>query len=266
MNLLKQELKQGRKPFLLWTLGVGFLVICGMMKFTGVSGTETGSMSGMLSAFPKPVLALFGMAEANIETFGGFYAVLQFYVIIAVSCYAVHLGTNAVLRESFDKTYEFVFTKPCGRLHILAVKLLSGLLFLTLTCILNLGFSYLAPALYGIENDAAGCMPLFAMAAYLVSLLFYMLSALLSVLLSKPERAVQFSYAVLLFCYGVSVLFSMDEKFEVLRFLTPFQYFRAGELLDGYVAGGYLAASLLMTALSALLVFWGFRKKDLKAA
>ena len=76
----------------------------------------------MLSQMPKPVLALFGMSEVNIETLGGFYAVLEFYAMIVIGCYAVSLGTSAVLRESMDKTYEFLFTKPCGRLRILTVK------------------------------------------------------------------------------------------------------------------------------------------------
>lgn len=266
MNILKHELKQGIKPFLLWTLGIAFLVLGGMIKFKGVAGADSGSMSEMLAAFPKAVLALFGMAEANIETLGGFYAVLQFYIMIAVSCYAISLGTNALLRESFDKTYEFLFTKPCGRTRILALKLTGGLIPLILLCALNMAFSYLAPPLYGIENDISDKMPAFAVAVFVVALLFYALSAFISAAMSKPERAVQLSYAILLASYGISVLFDTDERFEWTRFLTPLKYFRVGELLNGVFAGGYLAATLIMTALFAALTFVIFRKKDLNAA
>lgn len=266
MNILKQELRQSLKPFIFWSLGIAFLVLAGMVKFTGVSGTDSGAMSDMLAAFPKPVLAIFGMAEANIETLGGFYSILQFYVTIAAACYAVQLGTNAVLRESVDKTYEFLFTKPCSRAHILAMKLLSGLILLTALCALNAVFSFLAPGLYGIKNDISDKMPLFALAVYAVSLLFYALGAFFSSLLRRPERSVQLSYAVLLACYGVSVLFDMDERFEILRFATPFKYFRAAELLDGRLSAGYLAACILVSAVFIFASFRLFDRRDLKAA
>ncbi len=265
MNIMRQEFKQEFKPFIIWTIGIGFLMFGGMVKFIGVSGTDTAAMAGFMSAFPKAVLALFGMAEADIETFGGFYAILQFFVMIAIACYGVHLGTNAVLRESNYKTYEFLFTKPYSRTRILGLKLAAGFLYLLLICILNAIFSYSAPALYGIMNDISMNMILFPIAVFLVSLLFFACSALISVWLHSPERAVQISYAVLLLTYAVSVVFDMDERFEILRPLTPFKYFRASELIDGKISYIYFAAVVIMTAICITAALHLFRRKDLKA-
>lgn len=266
MNILKQECRQEIKPFIFWTIGIGFLIFGGMVKFIGVSGTDTAAMAGFMSAFPKAVLALFGMAEADIETFGGFYAILQFFVMIAIGCYGVHLGTNAVLRESMDKTYEFLFTKPYSRVRILSLKLSAGFMYLLVLCILNAVFSYMAPALYGIENDISSSMLLFPLAVFLVSMLFFACSALISAWLSSPERAVQISNAVLLLAYALSVVFDMDERFEVLRPLTPFKYFRSSELLKGNISYGYIAAVLILTAVCLTAALQIFRRKDLKAA
>ena len=166
MSILKRELRQGFKPFVLWASGFAFLFLGGMVKFSGMEAMEGAGMGQMLSQFPKPVLAMFGMAEARIETLGGFYAVLQFYAMILLACYAVHLGTASVLRESMDKTYEFLFTKPCGRMHILSMKLLGGLLFLGALCLLNGLFSWIAPGLYGIRNTIQREILLFSAAVF----------------------------------------------------------------------------------------------------
>ncbi|MEA4831756.1 hypothetical protein SDC9_93684 [bioreactor metagenome] len=266
MNILKKELKQGLKPFLFWLAGIGFLILGGMVKFTGVQGAGSGSMSDILGKIPKPVLAIFGMSEVNIESFGGFFSVLQFYALIAVCCYAVYLGTSCVLRESVDKTYEFLFTKPCGRLHILSIKMISGMIYLVLIIIMSGVFSYMAPVIYNIENTISAEMILFPAAMLLISLFFFSLSMALSALFTRSERAVQSTYGLLLFAYALSVVFDMDTKFEIVRFLTPFKYFRSRELVSGQLNVVYVFALILMSGVLLAISFRAFARKDLIAA
>lgn len=263
MNILKKEFRYGWKLFCLWTLGVAFLVMGGMVKFSGMEGSA--GMGSMLAAFPRAVLAMFGMAKADVTTLGGFYYVLEFYAMLAVGCYGISLGSGCVLRESMDKTYEFLFTKPCGRSYILNRKLFSGFLFLTALCILNGVFSFLAPGFYGIKNTIGREMVTVALAIYLVGLFYFGVSALLAVVISQPERAVQVSYGCLLAGYGLSVVYDMDEELAFLRFATPFQYFRAEELLEGKLNGGYGAAVLVLTVAALAGAGYIFKKKDLKS-
>lgn len=265
MNVFLKEWKRGVKPFVLWGLGIAFLILAAMMKFRGVVGTESGALTGMLSAFPKPVLAMLGMAETNIETYGGFFSVLQFYAMVVICCYAVYLGAVSVLRETIDKTYEFLFTKPCGRSHILSMKLLSGFAWLTLICLLNGAFSYLAPAVYNIDNTIADTMPLFLVAVYLVALLLYALSAMLAVVVPGAERAIRVSYTVFLGWYALSVLFDLDTRFESVRPFTPLKYFRAGELLEGWLHPGYATVVLVSIVICMAVACTGFQRKDLTA-
>ena len=209
---------------------------------------------------------MFGMAEARIETLGGFYAVLQFYAMILLACYAVHLGTASVLRESMDKTYEFLFTKPCGRMHILSMKLLGGLLFLGAMCLLNGLFSWIAPGLYGIRNTIQKRNFAVFGRGVLGRAVVLSMGAWISVVMKRGERAVQVAYGTVLLSYGLSVAFDMDERLECLRPVTLFRYFRAGELLEGHLHAGYLISLLLFSALFLALAYLGFRRKDLNAA
>lgn len=67
----------------------------------------------------------------------GYMGILFYYILICTVIYAVHLGTAAVSRESVDKTYEFVFTKPLSRTRILGWKLSAAFFYLLAFCIFN---------------------------------------------------------------------------------------------------------------------------------
>lgn len=265
MNIFIRELKRGFRSFLLWAAGLTFLVLAGMVKFSGMSATQTGGMNDMLRSMPKAVLALFGMAEGNIETLGGYYGVLEFYAMVVIACYGVSLGTNAVLRESMDKTYEFLFTKPRGRLAILGSKLTVGLMYLTALCAVNWGCSRIAPGLYGLENTIASEMGLYALAVGLVGLMFYCGSVFLSTVAPRGEQGVKCSWALVLISYGLSVVFDMDEKLEFLRPVTLFRYFRLGELLEGNLHGGYAMVTVVCSGVLLIAAGICFREKDLAA-
>lgn len=265
MNIFKKEIKQNFKPFIFWTLGIGFLIFGGMVKFLGVQNAGDNSLQAVIEIFPKPVLAMLGMAEGNISTFAGFYGVLEFYVLVGLCCYAIQLGSNAVLRENIDKTYEFLYTKPVSRNHILTMKLLAGVLFLTVISLLNIIFSYLTPELYGIENSLNEQMLLFGLAIHLISMLYFSVTILLSTLIKKSQTAIQLSYVSLLIGYALAVMFDLDEKFEVVRCLTPFKYFRASELSEGVFPVPYLLLTLIIIIVCMIFTYRFFKRKDLNA-
>jgi ABC-2 type transport system permease protein len=77
------------------------------------------------------------------------------------SIYAVWLGHNAVSRESIDKTYEFLFTKPKSRTWFLSRKVLTGCLYLTVYCLFNVFFSAASIAVLDIGEYKAFSLPPF---------------------------------------------------------------------------------------------------------
>ena len=140
MNLFRKELKTGLKPFLFWTFGLFVLIFAGIVK-SGAAMADGAFMTELIGKFPRIVIAVMGMANVDISNFGGFYAVLMQYVLLIAAVYATHLGSSAVSRESVDKTYEFLFTKPRSRSFILSRKLLAGLVFMTIYACLNFALS-----------------------------------------------------------------------------------------------------------------------------
>lgn len=264
MNILRRELKAGRKAFLFWSLGLFFLVFAGMTKYTGIA-MDGASVSELLAQFPRVVLAVMGIAGVDAETLGGYYAILVFYAVICASLYGSSLGASAVNREAVDKTYEFVFTKPRSRTAILAMKLTAGLVFLALFAILNYLFSMAAMAVLKFDTDISRAILLFSVSVFLVGLVFFSLSACLCAAVRRPEKGALYGNLCFLAAFLIGVVCDMLETPGALRLLSPIKYFLASDVLAGRLDFAYLLVVFGLSAVLLSAAFWRFNKKDLSA-
>lgn len=264
MNIFWRELKTGLKPFFFWVLGLFMLVFAGIIKSTGAM-SDGQFMMELIGKFPRIVVAVMGMANVDISQFGGFYAVLMTYVFLLTAVYAVHLGRNAVSRESVDRTYEFLFTKPRSRSFILARKLLAALLLLSVFAALNPLFSSLAVRQIDLTGDFSDLFLRFTLAMWLVGLVFLSLSAMLSALFASAERGARAGNLCVLGAYALAVVYDLLEQPGVLRLLTPFRYFLNTEVVGGEVRAIYIGLSLILSVVFTAAAFYRFERRDLGA-
>lgn len=267
MNILKRELRAGLKPFLFWSLGLFVLIFAGLTKFTGIESSTGGAdLSALLNQFPRVVLAIMGMAGADINTLGGYYAVLIYYAMICAMIYAVYLGNTAVSREAVDKTYEFIFTKPRTRAYILSRKLMAAWSYLLAFCVLNYIFSLAAVATLGFTEDLHMQMFLFTVTLFLTGSLFLGLACFLSAALATAEKGGLYSNLCVLFAFVTGVLYDMLENAGILKLVSPLKYFDPTDLLSRQLDPVFAVLCVALTAALLWGAFVRFSKKDLMAA
>jgi len=264
-RMIRHELKTGFKPFIFWMLGLAFLTLGGMFKITGFDATSGVDINVLFAQFPRIILAMLGISNVDIQTLGGFYSVLENYVLIITAIFAIYLGSHAVSREMIDKTYEFIFTKPRTRTTILFTKLLTAFVYLFAFCLFNLLFSFAALRLYGIENTISLTIVYYALASLIVGLIFFSLAAVLSASFSRSEMGMKLSNAVMIVVFILSVFFDLEENPGLIQLFTPLRYFTARDLIAGHFDLVYLAVSLGLSAIFILFAFAVFKRKDLKA-
>jgi ABC-2 type transport system permease protein len=262
MNILKRELRTGLKPFILWIIVMFLLVYIGIVKFEGATGGEV-NMSELIAQFPRIVLAVLGIVGVDINTLGGYTAILTFYVLICAVIYAVHLGSNAVSRESIDKTYEFVFTKPCSRSRILAMKLAAAWIYLALFCVLYAIFSVKAAASIKTAEDITSAALLFTLTIFLIGSLFIALSAFLAAVSKRADKGSLLGNLAFLYAFILGVVYDMLENGGFIRVISPFRYFVGSDVLSGRLDPVYIALTVLLSAGSLYGAFVFFKKKDL---
>jgi len=264
-TMIQHELKASWKAFFFWSLGLAFLILAGFVKFLGLDATSGVDITTLMAQFPKVVLAMFGMAGLDIQSLGGYYAVLQNYVLLCTSIFAISLGANAVSRESIDKTYEFIFTKPRTRNSILMAKILSALIYLTAFSLLNFLFSHIALPLYKLENTIATPIFLFTLANFTVGLFFLSLSTLLSTLFARAENGMKAGNFAFLLFYMLSIISDMIENPSRIQVISPLRYFNATELLNNRFSLIFFLIAIATSLLAMQIAFSAFRKRDLSA-
>ncbi len=262
MNILKHELRAGLKPFILWTIGLFVLVFVGVAKFQGVSAGGV-NVTELLNQFPRPVLAVLGMADVDIATLGGYASILFYYVLICAVIYSVHIGSSAVSRESVDKTYEFIFTKPVSRNKILVMKLTAGWIYLFLFSIFNVIFSIMAVSTLNSSDSITGPILLFSLSIFLIASLFIALSAFMAALVKQADKGSLYGNLAFLYAFILGVIYDMLENGGALRVISPFKYFLASELLENHFNPMYTVISVALIALLLFGAFRLFKRRDL---
>lgn len=264
MNIFLRELKSGRKAFLFWSIGLLFIVFAGMTKYTGFAGNT--QVTEIFSTMPKIVLAVFGMTGVDISSLAGFYVMLAYYVMICAAIYGVSLGANAVNRESIDKTYEFVFTKPRSRNYILLMKLKSGLTYLLAFSLLNYILSVLSIMTITTNENINSLMITYSLIVFLVGLLFFSLAAFIATMAKKTEKGALYANLCFLFAFVVGMVYDMFDHVEILRYFTPLRYFLQEDLVQGKVDLIFILLPILLSAGFLVLTFVKFDKKDLNVS
>lgn len=264
MNILRKELRLGFKPFMLWIIGLFILDVAGLIKFTGVS--EGGaSMSAIVDQIPRVVQALIGIVGINIESLSGYYSILGYFVMLCACIYAMFLASNAVNREIVDKTYEFIFTKPRSRGYILSMKLIAGMIYLTLFAVLNILFSYAGLSLLNIKEAITNEILYYSLAIYLVSSLYYAITTLILTILNRPEKGTLYSNIFFFATFVIGVGVDMLEKPGLLRVFAPLKYFTPVEIINGNFNVAYAIVSIVCISLCVIFAYQYFNKKDFKA-
>lgn len=264
MNIYCRELRANFKSFLLWCIGIIAIVGGGMGKYAGFS-SSTQSVTAIMDKMPKSLLAIFGMNGLDMSTASGFYAVVFFYVLIVSTIYSIMLGANIIAKEERDKTSEFLFTKPVSRNRVVSSKLIAALTYTILYNLVNISISMtvvgkVAPNESGLTRDIL----ILGAGMFFAQLIFLFIGTGTAAVIKKPGASSGIATGILLAAYFLSMVIDLTEDLDFLKYLTPFKYFEAKNLING---GSpeliFIVISVLLIAffLSATYIF--FPKRDL---
>lgn len=264
MNVYKQEWRQGLKRFIFWMVGLFVLVFAGMTKYTGI---ETGGVDVMkiFDSFPKILLAVLGIVEVDISTLEGYYALLIFYVMIYVALYGISLGIHVINGETVNKTYEFVFTRPRKRRHILTAKLSVAMTKLTIFAFMNGVISVLAVLSLNTETSMNKVIVLYSVSIFLIGMLFVAIGMVVASYMRQAEKGFFVGNMIFLAAFLIGIIYDSLEKASFLRPLTPFRYFLPTEVLSGELNAVAVLGCLIVSVVLSGIAIWHFESKDLTA-
>ena len=263
MNIFIRELKANRKSTIIWCFAVIAMVAGGMGKYAGLANSPA-SLTEFMDALPKSILNLMGISTLDITTAMGFYGVLFLYIAIMLGIHAIMLGANLIAKEEIDKTTEFLMVKPVSRKKVITLKLLVGLLFITMLNIVSFASSYAMVTYFNKGASITGDMVILTIGLFILQLIFMSVGSLIATIKKHSKSVGSLATGVLLISFLLSMVISMNDKLELLKYLTPFKYFEATAIIggNGFEPVFYLL-SFMIIVLCLLGTYGFYEKRDL---
>jgi beta-exotoxin I transport system permease protein len=262
MNIFLRELRANLKSLVIWSFIISLLIVIGASKFSAFAGDPT--MLSMLDSMPPAMLDALNMRAFNLTTLSGFYGVMFIYFGLLGAIAAAMWGSDIITKEERDKTVEFSLVLPVSRSRVVTAKALAALVNCIVFVLITWGVSLVAVRSYNPDQAFFDFLVLEMQGMLAIELVFLAIGLLLGCAMKQYKRATPVAVAIILGTYFISIISSMQESLDFLKYLTPFKYFDAGELFrSGQLDGTYLLISLVIIVLSLAGAFWIYNRRDL---
>jgi len=190
---------------------------------------------------------------------------LFLYLVLMATIHASMLGADIISKEERDKTFEFLMVKPVSREKIITSKLLAAFVNIVIFNIINFVFSIILVSYYSKGESIVGNIAILMAGMFILQLIFLFIGTSIAAISSNPKTATSLSTAILLVTFMLSILIDMNDKLNILKYLTPFKYYEAKNLMYG---GGLDPIFLILSFAIIGILFWVtykfYEKRDLK--
>ena len=224
-NLFLKEMRRNALSLLLWIIVITLLISFTMSVYQTFVENRTKVM-GMISLVPKGALQFKGISNVNdLISVLGFYAVNNvIYMMVLGSIFAMVLGSNILLKEEYNKTAEFLLTKPLTRKEIFFSKLAVLLIqVITLNLVTALA-GFISLKLVQKDPFSLNAFLILSLYTLLLNLLFGATGVFLSNLVKRPRPITTLGIGLVLFLYFIFTLSKITESATRIGYISPFRY------------------------------------------
>ena len=262
MNIFLRELKANFKSLIIWSVIVALLIMVAVAKFSAFAGDP--QMLAMLDGMPPALIDALNMRTFNLTTLSGFYGVMFIYFGLMGGIAAAMWGSDIISKEERDKTVEFSLVLPVSRSRVITAKALAALVNCVGLVLITWAVSLIAVRSYSPDRSFYAFLALEMQAMFLIELIFLAIGLLLGCAMKQHKWSASFAVAIILTTYMISILSVMQEKLDFLKYLTPFQYFDAGDLFrTGQLDGAFLLLSAVIVVGCLSVAYWSYDRRDL---
>ena len=224
-NLFNKEMRGNLTALVIWMIVITLLISVTMSVYPAFIANYS-KVTGMLDLIPKGVLQFKGISDFNdLLSVEGFYAVNNvIYMMLLGSIYAIVLSSNILLKEEYNKTAEYLLTKPLTRSEVFLSK--AAVLYLNVI-LLNLVTALAGLICIGLfKNGAVNTRVVLILSFYtlMLNMMFASTGLFLSAMVKRPRPVTTLSIAIVLILYFVYTLSKITESVAKIGYLSPFKF------------------------------------------
>ncbi len=267
MHLYFRELVRNRKSVILWTSILLIYNVSMLLLFPSLSGAMKDKMNVMLEAFPKEVIAAFGMDKVSITELLGFYNTYCYLLVtILGGIFAVLQGCSILSKEEDERTIEFLLSKPVTRNRIISEKILAVLTNIIILNVVVSIVSYITIEFVSTEAYDKKALLLLFIGPVLMQITFAAMGLLVSIFVVKARVNIPAGVGIVLGLYFVSIIAVISESVSFLKYFTPFKYVDGADIITNKtIEPIYTLIMVLLTIICTLATYIIYNKKDIVA-
>ena len=261
------EIKRFKLSMLIWTI-----VLCSFimldMAFYQVFLKE-GMFDKIKPILNSPIMAPmvkgFGVEFEKLTNVLGFYVIRNVPIIMLLTgIFSILNGTTIFANEEFEKTAEFLYTKPLTRTDIFISKSLTCFTLTTIIniCVVIIGFVSLE--IFKNSEYSRTTYFIHTIFGFLFSYLFAAAGFTLAVIAKRGRGLFPISVGIVLGTYFLDLISKTTKSAEFLGYISPFEYVDTNVLVSNYyIHTSNLLFFLLTTLILFIISFRIFLKKDI---
>ena len=264
-NLFLMELRRNIVSLVIWTIIITLLISVSMAVFPTFLANQSKVMA-MMNLVPKGALQFKGISNFNdLLSPLGFYASNNLvFMLVLGSVFAVVLGSNILLKEEYNKTAEYLLTKPLSRGEIFLSKMAVVFLDIFLLNLLTSAAGLISLEL--VKKGGFSIMAFLTLSGYslLLNLLFGATGLFISTLVKRAKPVTTFTIGLVLILYFIYTISKIAGNAEQIGYISPFKYVGVDVTNPEY---GFEPLNILyftcLTTLFGLLSYRLYLKKDI---
>lgn len=264
-NLLIKELRMNALSLTVWLLLICFFVSF-TMAFYPMFIENQSQFMGLLNLFPADIFEFKGVSNFDdLFSVLGFYAANNtVYMQLFGSIYAIVLASNILLKEEYNKTADFLLSRPLTRSDVYRTKV--AVLFINIL-ILNIIVALVGYAsIEFVKTDPYSLQAYLILSLYtfLLNLLFGFVGLFISTLMKRGRPITTLSIGIVLFMYFLYTISKITEDAEKLGYFSPYRYIDVNVLSPDYTLNYwyilYFTGLIIALAVGAFFIY---RRKDI---
>lgn len=264
-NLFLKELKKNALSLIVWMIAITLLISLTMSVYRTFVENQS-KILGMMSLVPKSALQFKGIANINdLISVLGFYSVNNIiYMMVLGSIFAIVLGSNILLKEEYNKTAEYLLTRPLTRSEIFFSKLAVVFLYVFLLNLVTSLAGFICMELVKTGPFSIRAFLILSFYTFLLNMLFGTIGLFLSTLIKRPKPITALCIGLVLFFYFLYTLSKITESAAKIGYLSPFKFVNIDAInpeykLDFWQFLYFIGISLLLVGISYRL----YKRKDI---
>jgi ABC-2 type transport system permease protein len=264
-NLFLKEMRRNVSGLIIWMVIIT-LLICLTMSIYRTFIENQSKITGMLSLVPKGALQFKGISNFNdLLSVLGFYAANNvIYMMVLGSIFAIVLSSNILLREEYEKTAEYLLTRPLTRNEIYFTKLWVILLNVFLLNAITALAGFICLELVKTGPFSINSFLILSFYTFLLNTLFGSIGLFISTLIKRAKSITTAGIGLVLIFYFIHTLSKLTASVSNLGYMSPFRYVDMNVIDPAYKLNlWHLIYFLGITIILFGLAYRIYRRKDI---